>query len=134
MELEKLINANDEKNASSDDVEVIRRILDEMIERQFLRSCPLKIFYENIDYSYRLKVVCRDESVCTSNSECWRETGIRLLSNSTSLIFDDEINDLKEGPPKKRRKSSTDARCEWSDERAKIRSVVVDADFIQKFS
>lgn len=44
MELEKPINVNDEKNAPNDDVEVIRRILDEMIERQFLCSHLSKMF------------------------------------------------------------------------------------------
>uniref|UniRef100_A0A0R3S057 Uncharacterized protein n=1 Tax=Elaeophora elaphi TaxID=1147741 RepID=A0A0R3S057_9BILA len=116
MELEEPINANDKKDVSNDnDVEVVRRVLDEMIES-------------------RLKVVCQSEPACTSNSECWKETGIRLLSNSTSRIFDSEITDLGEGPPKKRRKSSSTANSDWNDERAKIRAVAVDADFIQRFS
>ncbi|KAL4003663.1 hypothetical protein ACH3XW_8530 [Acanthocheilonema viteae] len=116
IELEEMINANNEKDVLNDNnVEVIRRILDEMIES-------------------RLKVVSQQESVCISNSECWKETGIRLLNNSTSRIFDSGINELKEGPPKKRRKGSSDINCDWNDERAKIRTVAVDADFIQKFS
>ncbi|KAM3722650.1 NADH-ubiquinone oxidoreductase 29subunit [Dirofilaria immitis] len=116
MELEEPINANDEKSISdSDDVEVIRRVLDEMIES-------------------RLKIVFQPELVCISNSECWKETGIKLLSDSTSRIFDGEISVLKEGPPKKRRKNTSDANSDWDDERAKIKAVVVDADFIQKFN
>ncbi|CAG9533225.1 unnamed protein product [Cercopithifilaria johnstoni] len=112
MELEE---PNDEKNVPNDnDVEVIRRVLDEIIES-------------------RLKVVCQRKSACFSNSECWKETGIRLLSNSTSRIFDSEINERKEGPPKKRRKNSSDANSDWNDERAKIRAAAVDVDFIQKF-
>ncbi|EFO16904.1 hypothetical protein LOAG_11601 [Loa loa] len=116
MELEKPMSANDRKDVCGDnDVEVIRRVLDEMI-------------------GSRLKVVYQHELVCISDSECWKETGIRLLNGSTSRIFDGEINELKEGPPKKRRKDASDTNSDWNDERAKIRSAAVDADFIQKFS
>lgn len=45
MELEEPINANDEKDVSDEsDVEVIRRVLDEMIERYFLCSLLSEIF------------------------------------------------------------------------------------------
>ncbi|VDO09925.1 unnamed protein product [Brugia timori] len=92
MELEEPINANDEKDVcDNNDVEVIRRVLDEMIES-------------------RLKVVCQHDLVCISNSECWKETGIKLLSNSTFRIFDGEISEFVEGPPKKRRKDASDAK------------------------
>ncbi|VDK66481.1 unnamed protein product [Onchocerca ochengi] len=116
MELEEPMNANDEKDIpDNNDVKVIRRVLDEMIESH-------------------LKVVYQHEPVCTTNSECWKETGIKLLSNSTSRIFDSEINELKEGPPKKRRKNASDAVSDRNDELTKIRAVAVDVDFVQKFS
>lgn len=58
----------------------------------------------------RLEVVRQDEPGCISNSECWKETGIKLLSHSECRIFDGETSELKEGPPKKRKKGASDAR------------------------
>uniref|UniRef100_A0A915Q147 HECT-type E3 ubiquitin transferase n=1 Tax=Setaria digitata TaxID=48799 RepID=A0A915Q147_9BILA len=118
MALEGPLNASDEKDASDDsDMKVIQRVLDEMIER-----C-------------HLKMTCQNELVCISDSKCWKETGIRLLSNSTSRIFGSEINECIGSPPRKRRKNGKNAvmNSNWNSERSKIRAVVVNVDFIQKF-
>ncbi|VDM13268.1 unnamed protein product [Wuchereria bancrofti] len=46
MELEEPINANDEKDVcDNNDVEVIRRVLDEMIERFFFSSAYFYLKY-----------------------------------------------------------------------------------------